>query len=68
MSPRCWERSGRFGLVRVLGRKADRMRDLAVAAVVARVVDLGTLTLNEVTLPGGPDHAFPLLATPTELQ
>ncbi len=30
--------------------------------------DLGTLTLNEVTLPGAPDHAFPLLATPTELQ
>ena len=28
-----------LGLVRVLGRKADRMRDLAVAAVVARVVD-----------------------------
>ena len=29
---------------------------------------LATLTLNEVTLPGSPDHAFPLLATPTELQ
>ncbi|MDE0524475.1 MAG: IS1634 family transposase, partial [Boseongicola sp.] len=28
-----------LGLVRVLGRKADRMRDLAVAAVVARIVD-----------------------------
>ncbi len=30
--------------------------------------DLGTLTLNGVTLPGAPDHAFPLLATPTEPQ
>ncbi len=30
--------------------------------------DLGTLTLNGATRPGGPDHAFPLLATPTELQ
>ncbi|MDE0694322.1 MAG: IS1634 family transposase, partial [Boseongicola sp.] len=28
-----------LGLVRVLGRKAGRMRDLAVAAIVARVVD-----------------------------
>ncbi|MYG27663.1 MAG: IS1634 family transposase, partial [Boseongicola sp. SB0677_bin_26] len=28
-----------LGLVRVLGRKANRMRDLAVAAVVARIVD-----------------------------
>ena len=28
-----------LGLVRVLGRKADRMRDLAVAAVVARIID-----------------------------
>ena len=32
------------------------------------LADLGALTLNEVTLPGSPDHAFPLLATPTELQ
>ena len=30
--------------------------------------DLATLTLNEVSLPGSPDHAFPLLARPTELQ
>ena len=26
------------------------------------------LVVPEVTLPGSPDHAFPLLATPTELQ
>ncbi len=32
------------------------------------LADLGTLTLNEVTLPGSPDHAFPLMAQPTELQ
>ncbi len=32
------------------------------------LADLGTLTLNEVTLPGSPDHALPLLAKPTELQ
>ncbi len=32
------------------------------------LADLGTLTLNEVTLPGNPDHALPLLAKPTELQ
>ncbi len=29
---------------------------------------VAALTLNKVTLPGSPDHAFPLLATPTELQ
>ncbi len=28
-----------LGLVRILDRKADRMRDLAVAAIVARIVD-----------------------------
>ena len=30
--------------------------------------DLATLTLNEVSLPGNPDPALPLLATPTQLQ
>ncbi len=30
--------------------------------------DLATLTLNEVSLPGCPEHAFPLLARPTQLQ
>ena len=29
----------RIGLVRILGRKAGRMRDLAVAAIVARIID-----------------------------
>ncbi len=32
------------------------------------LADLGTLTLNEVTLPGAPDHPFPLFASPTPLQ
>ncbi len=31
-----------LGLIRILGRKADRMRSLAVAAVVARVLDPGS--------------------------
>lgn len=30
--------------------------------------DLATLTLNEVTLPGSPDSAFPLVARPTPIQ
>ena len=30
--------------------------------------DLATLTLNEVSLPGNPELALPLLATPTQLQ
>lgn len=34
----------------------------------ALLADLATLTLNEVTLTGSSDYAFPLLATPTELQ
>ena len=41
---------------------------LPVHSLTTLLVDLATLTLNEVTLPGSPDHAFPLLATPTELQ
>jgi len=41
---------------------------LPVHSLATLLADLGTLTLNEVTLPGAPDHAFPLLATPTELQ
>ena len=30
--------------------------------------DLATLTLNEVTLPGGAEHGFPVMARPTPLQ
>ena len=41
---------------------------LPVHSLTTLLADLGTLTLNEVTLPGAPDHAFPLPATPTELQ
>ena len=41
---------------------------ILVVPFTTLLADLGTLTLNEVTLPGAPDHAFPLLATPTELQ
>ncbi len=51
--------------------KAARRRTpdgLPVHSLRTLLADLGTLTLNEVTLPGAPDHAFPLLATPTEPQ
>ncbi len=41
---------------------------LPVHSFTTLLADLATLTLNEVTLPGSPDNAFPLLATPTELQ
>ena len=41
---------------------------LPVHSLTTLLADLATLTLNEVTLQGSPDHAFPLLATPTELQ
>ena len=30
--------------------------------------DLGTLSLNEVTLPGSPEHRFPMITEPTALQ
>ena len=30
--------------------------------------DLGTLSLNEVTLPGSPEHRFPMITEPTPLQ
>ena len=32
------------------------------------LADLGTLTLNEVTLPDAPQHPFPMVAKPTPLQ
>ncbi len=51
--------------------KADTKRTpdgLPVHSFTTLLADLATLTLNEVTLPGCPDNAFPLLATPTELQ
>ncbi|MCY4328065.1 MAG: transposase [Rhodobacteraceae bacterium] len=32
------------------------------------LADLATLTLNEVTLPNNPNHAFPMLAQPTDVQ
>ena len=51
--------------------KADTKRTpdgLPVHSFTTLLSDLGTLTLNEVTLPGSPDHAFPLMAKPTELQ
>ncbi|MDE0522236.1 MAG: hypothetical protein OXH79_09805 [Boseongicola sp.] len=41
---------------------------LPVHSLTTLLADLAMLTLNEVTLPGSPDHAFPLLATSTELQ
>ena len=39
MLRRCWERSGRSDWSASWGRKAGRRRDLAVAAVVARIID-----------------------------
>ena len=51
--------------------KADTKRTpdgLPVHSMTTLLADLATLTLNEVTLPGSPDHAFPLMAKPTELQ
>ena len=51
--------------------KADTKRTpdgLPVHSFTTLLSDLATLTLNEVTLPGSPDHAFPLMAKPTELQ
>ena len=55
---------------RAKAKAADkRTQDgLPVHSLTTLLADLATLTLNEVTLPGSPDHAFPLLATPTELQ
>ena len=41
---------------------------LPVHSFTTLLSDLATLTLNEVTLPGSPDYAFPLMVTPTELQ
>ena len=32
------------------------------------LADLGTLTLNQVTLPDAPDHPFPMFAKPTPQQ
>ena len=32
------------------------------------LADLGTLTLNQVTLPDAPQHPFPMVAKPTPLQ
>ena len=41
---------------------------LPVHSFTTLLADLATLTLNEVTLPGSPDHAFPPMAKPTEMQ
>ena len=51
--------------------KADTKRTpdgMPVHSFTTLLADLATLKLNEVTLPGSPDHAFPLTAQPTELQ
>ena len=47
------------------GRTPD---GLPVHSLTTLLSDLATLTLNGVTLPGSPDHAFPLMAKPTGLQ
>ena len=51
--------------------KADTKRTpdgLPVHGFRTLLADLGTLTLNEATVPAGPDHGFPVFAQPTELQ
>ena len=51
--------------------KADTRQNpdgLPVYSMTTLLADLGTLTLNEVTLPDNPDHTFPLMTKPTELQ
>ena len=51
--------------------KADTKRTadgLPVHSFTTLLADLATLTVNEVTLPASPDHAFPMLAKPTPLQ
>ena len=50
--------------------KADSKRTadgLPVYSFTTLLADLATLTLNEVTMPASPDHAFPMLAKPTPL-
>ncbi len=41
---------------------------LPVHSLTTLLADLATLTLNEATVPAGPDHGFPVFAQPTELQ
>ena len=51
--------------------KADTKRTpdgLPVHGFRTLLADLGTLTLNEATVPAGHDHGFPVFAQPTELQ
>ncbi len=51
--------------------KADTKRTpdgLPVHSFTTLLSDLATLTLNEATVPDGPDHGIPVFAQPTELQ
>jgi hypothetical protein len=41
---------------------------LPVHSLRTLLADLGTLTLNQVTLPDAPEHPFPMFAKPTPLQ
>ncbi len=41
---------------------------LPVHGLTTLLADLGTLTLNEATVPGTPDHTFPVFPQPTRLQ
>ncbi len=41
---------------------------LPVHSFQTLLADLGTLTLNQVTLPDAPQHPFPMVAKPTPLQ
>ncbi len=42
--------------------------ELPVHSFQTLLADLGTLTLNQVTLPDAPQHPFPMVAKPTPLQ
>ena len=42
--------------------------ELPVHSFQPLLADLGTLTLNQVTLPDAPQHPFPMVAKPTPLQ
>ena len=41
---------------------------LPVHSFTTLLADLATVTLNETTVPDGPDHGIPVFAQPTELQ
>ena len=49
---------------RTKGRAQATAEGLPVHSFRTLLADLGTLTLNQVTLPDAPDHPFPMFAKP----